>query len=33
MQYRVLGSTGLRISALGFGTMRFQMKDEHVDQD
>jgi predicted aldo/keto reductase-like oxidoreductase len=33
MQYRVLGSTGLRVSALGFGTMRFQMKDGHVDQE
>lgn len=33
MQYRVLGSTGLRVSALGFGTMRFKMKDGHVDQD
>jgi len=33
MQYRVLGSTGLRVSALGFGTMRFQMKDGHVEED
>ena len=33
MQYRVLGSTGLKVSALGFGGMRFKMKDEHIDQD
>lgn len=33
MQYRVLGRTGLRVSALGFGTMRFKMVDGHVDQD
>ena len=33
MQYRVLGRTGLKVSALGFGTMRFKMVDGHVDQD
>ena len=33
MQYRVLGRTGLRVSALGFGTMRFRMVDKHVDQE
>jgi predicted aldo/keto reductase-like oxidoreductase len=33
MQYRVLGRTGLEVSALGFGTMRFRMVNGHVDQD
>ena len=33
MQYRVLGRTGLKVSALGFGTMRFKMVENHVDQD
>ena len=33
MEYRVLGRTGLKVSALGFGTMRFKMVDGHVDQD
>jgi predicted aldo/keto reductase-like oxidoreductase len=33
MQYRVLGRTGLRVSALGFGTMRFKMVGGHVDQE
>ena len=33
MQYRVLGRTGLKVSALGFGTMRFKLVDGHVDQD
>jgi predicted aldo/keto reductase-like oxidoreductase len=33
MQYRVLGRTGLRVSALGFGTMRFEMTDDRVDED
>jgi predicted aldo/keto reductase-like oxidoreductase len=33
MLYRTLGKTGLKVSALGFGTMRFKMKDGHVDQD
>ncbi len=32
MQYRVLGRTGLRVSALGFGTMRFKMVDGKVDE-
>ena len=33
MQYRVLGRTGLKVSALGFGTMRFKMVGNHVDED
>jgi predicted aldo/keto reductase-like oxidoreductase len=33
MQYRVLGKTGLRVSALGFGTMRFQMDGDNVDEE
>ncbi len=33
MRYRVLGSTGLKVSALGFGTMRFKMKDGQVDEE
>ena len=33
MQHRRLGRTGLKVSALGFGTMRFKMVDGHVDQD
>lgn len=33
MQYRTLGKTGLRASALGFGTMRFQMVGDHVDEE
>jgi predicted aldo/keto reductase-like oxidoreductase len=33
MQYRVLGRTGLRVSALGFGGMRFKMVEGHVDED
>ncbi len=32
MQYRVLGRTGLRVSALGFGTMRFKMVEGKVDE-
>ena len=33
MQYRVLGRTGFKVSALGFGTMRFKMVDDQVDQE
>jgi predicted aldo/keto reductase-like oxidoreductase len=33
MQYRVLGKTGLRVSALGFGTMRFKMDGDNVDEE
>jgi len=33
MRYRVLGRTGLKVSALGFGTMRFKMVDDHVDEE
>jgi len=33
MEYRLLGRTGLKVSALGFGTMRFKMAEGHVDQD
>ena len=33
MQYRVLGRTGLKVSALGFGGMRFKIVDGHVDED
>jgi hypothetical protein len=33
MQYRVLGRTGLKVSALGFGTMRFKMVGDHVDEE
>lgn len=33
MQYRTLGRTGLKVSALGFGGMRFLMKDGHVDEE
>jgi predicted aldo/keto reductase-like oxidoreductase len=33
MQYRILGRTGLKVSALGFGTMRFRMQEGHVDQE
>jgi hypothetical protein len=33
MQYRVLGRTGLKVSALGFGGMRFRTADGHVDEE
>jgi len=33
MQYRALGRTGLKVSALGFGGMRFRVVDGHVDED
>lgn len=33
MQYRELGETGLKVSALGFGTMRFKMVGGNVDEE
>jgi len=33
MQYRDFGTTGLKVSALGFGSMRLPMAGEHVDED
>ena len=33
MRYTVLGKTGLRVSALGFGCMRLPEKDGRVDRD
>jgi uncharacterized protein len=32
MQFRSLGSTGFRISALGYGSMRLPMQDNQVDE-
>lgn len=31
MQYRTLGNTGLKVSALGFGAMRLPMEEGHVE--
>jgi hypothetical protein len=33
MQYRVLGKTGLKVSVLGFGGMRFKMVGDHLDEE
>ena len=33
MQYTELGSTGLKVSRLGFGAMRLPMKDDRVDRE
>jgi len=33
VQYRELGRTGLRISALGFGAMRLPQRGDHVDEE
>ncbi len=33
MEYTVLGKTGLKVSRLGFGGMRFVMKDGRIDRD
>ncbi len=32
MQYRILGKTGIKLSALGFGAMRLPMKGDAVDE-
>ena len=31
MQYRQMGNTGVKVSALGFGMLRLPMKNGHVD--
>ena len=33
MQYRPMGRTGVKVSALGFGMLRLPMKNGHVDFD
>ncbi len=33
MQYRMMGRTGINVSALGFGMLRLPMKNGHVDFD
>lgn len=33
MQYRTLGNTGIKVSALGFGAMRLPMKGSEIDYD
>jgi len=33
MNYAMLGSTGLKVSRLGFGAMRLPMKDDRVDRE
>ena len=33
MQYRPMGQTGVKVSALGFGMLRLPMKNGHVDFD
>lgn len=33
MQYRTLGSTGYKVSQLGFGAMRLPMKEDKVDRE
>ena len=33
MEYTILGKTGLKVSRLGFGGMRFSMKNGRIDRD